>query len=69
MCGPDPDSCGREIFKEGGLTRDVLGGNIFPQAISLGLSLFGVEQKTWYLGISAARDLLKNHVFKFTKYV
>ena len=57
----------QQSFKEGGLTRGILGKKTFPQAISLGL--FGVEQKTWYLGISTARDLFKNHVLRFKKYV
>ena len=39
----------------------------FTQAIAP--RLFGVEQKFWYLGISTARDLHAEHVFRFRKNI
>ena len=38
-------------------------GGIIWSAVTL--RVFGVRQTFWYLGISTARDLFKNHVFRF----
>ena len=55
------------FLKEGCLTRAIpCKKHIFLHS-AIPPRIFGVEQKFWYLGISTARDLHAEHVFKFRK--
>ena len=55
-----------KLLKEGCLTRAIPCKNYFLHS-AIPPRIFGVEQKFWYLGISTARDLHAEHVFKFRK--